>query len=168
MNSKTKKITIILLTIVLAGVAVFLGIKLYQMRQEQIAPTVPKAISEKCTLEFTVPAPSPTPTPSCYQTCDPENDTCSEGLVCQTVNNEPIRVNPDCPEEEDCQCPGVTPTPTSTPTPTPETTPTPTSTPTPTPETTPTLTPTPTPTPETTSTPTQHQLQHQPQRRQKH
>jgi outer membrane biosynthesis protein TonB len=130
MNNKTKKITIILLTVVLAVVAVFLGIKLYQMRQEQVAPTLPKAISEKCTLEFTVPAPSPTPTPEATPTPTP------------TLTPTPT--------------PEVTPTPTPTPTPTltPEATPTPTLTPTPTPTPSPTETPTEAPVTETTPTPT--------------
>jgi len=57
-----KNIIIISISLILGAAAIITGIKLYQLRQESIAPTEPKAISEECTLEFTVSALTPTPT----------------------------------------------------------------------------------------------------------
>jgi len=57
-----KNIIIIGTSLILGLVAIIAGFKLYQLRQESIAPTEPGAVSEKCTLEFTVSIPSLTPT----------------------------------------------------------------------------------------------------------
>jgi len=117
-----KTIAIVLSSLVLVGLTVFLGYKIYQTRRENIAPTRPEAISEACTLEFSI---SP-PLPECYETCDPLNSLCPEGLDCQDIDGSDVCVNPDCPLEEDCLCPEPTPTPISTPTPKITTTPIPT------------------------------------------
>ena len=58
-----KNIVIISVSLILGAAAIVTGVKLYQLRQESIAPTEPKAISERCTLEFTVSVSTPTPTP---------------------------------------------------------------------------------------------------------
>lgn len=58
-----KNIIIISVSLILGAAAIVTGVKLYQLRQESIAPTEPKAISERCTLEFTVSVSTPTPTP---------------------------------------------------------------------------------------------------------
>lgn len=99
----TKTIAIVLSSLFLLGLTVFLAYKIYQTRQENLAPTKPEAVSESCTLEFSI-KPEPAE-PECYQTCDPDNDLCPNGLVCQEVGGNPVCVNPDCPEEEDCVCP---------------------------------------------------------------
>ena len=130
-----RNIIILILSLILGAVAVITGIKLYQLRQESIAPTKPKAVTEKCTLEFTVSAPTLTPTatpiPECWSICSIDTD-CPEELSCQITDEETNTkrcVNPECPQEEDCQCPSPTATPTLTPTLTPTSTPTSTSAP---------------------------------------
>jgi hypothetical protein len=166
-------LTVGLITVVLAVIALGTAWKLYQAGREPVAPTAPVSVpkaqeeptstptpEEPCVLEFEVPSgtptptptgtvtPTPTPVPECWEEC---TDECSGDLVCQDVEGTDRCVNKDCPEEEDCECPGATPTPTPTPgptaTPTPTPTPGPTSTPTPTPTPKPGVTTTPTPTP---------------------
>lgn len=102
-KNTTKTIAIILSSLFLLGLTVFLAYKIYQTRQENLAPTEPEAVSEACTLEFSI-KPEPAE-PECYQACDLNNDLCPNGLVCQNIGGNPICVNPDCPEEEDCVCP---------------------------------------------------------------
>ena len=125
-----------LLTVVLAFVAIATAIRLYQLRQQAVAPTAPEepeaAISGPAceTLFFTINTPTPTstltPTPT------------------KTPTPTPTATKTPTPKP-----PTPTPTPTPkppTPTPTPTRTPTPTKTPTPTATNTPTPTPTPLPT----------------------
>ncbi len=102
-KKKIVTVLIVIATVILAGVAVFTAIRLYQLRQEAVAPTAPEEseaaepVIEECTqLAFTIDE-DPTPTPT--------------GTVTPT------------PTET------VTPTPTSTPGPTTTPTPTPTGTP---------------------------------------
>jgi len=100
-------ILIVIATIALAGVAVFTAIRLYQLRQEPVAPTAPTSEPEaaapvSCTaLTFTLTTPEG---PSCYETCTETPDDCPSGLECQTIDSELLCVDPDCPEEEDCAC----------------------------------------------------------------
>ena len=77
---KNKIVTVLILiaTLVLAGVAIFTAIRLYQLRQQAVAPTAPTskpeaAAPQACTaLTFTIatptpggsPTPTPTPTPT--------------------------------------------------------------------------------------------------------
>lgn len=137
-----------LITVVLAVIALGTAWKLYQAGKEPVAPTapvsIPKAVEEPtatpvpeepCVLTFNVATGTPTPTitvPDCWDECI---DDCSGDLVCQDVSGTKRCVNESCDDEEDCECPGATPTPTSTPTPGPTATPKPgvTTTPTPTP-----------------------------------
>lgn len=150
-------------TVILAVIAVITALRLYQTRQEPIAPTAPQPAPAleptatpietdpvaACSLSFNVggvtitPSPTPTVSPKCWTTCTSKDD-CPSSLECQTVDGAKHCVNPDCPEEEDCDCPEG---PTSTPTPGPSSTPTPgpTSTPTPKAGVQPTATPIPLP-----------------------
>lgn len=123
-KKKIVTVLIVIATVILAGVAVFTAIRLYQLRQQAVAPTAPAEseaaapTTEECTqLAFTI-GEEPTPTPT-------------EGPT-PTPTPTPTGT--------------VTPTPTGTVTPTPTSTPGPTATPTPTPTETPiaqaTLTPT--------------------------
>jgi hypothetical protein len=168
MDKKKKTIFAIALslgTVVLAIIAVITALKLKQISEEEIKPTVPEEPKAAeiaplptlppagtCYLVFGGPTetptptttgtltPTPTPTPvslECWDECVVDSD-CPGSLVCQEVETIDRCVNPDCPEEEDCTCPGETPTPTPTET----ATPTPTTTATPTPGG--TVTPTPT------------------------
>ncbi len=121
-KKKIVTVLIVIATVILAGVAVYTAIRLYQLRQEAVAPTAPAESEaaaptiEECTeLFFTIGELTPTPTPTATPT--------PTGTVTPT------------------------PTPTATPTPTGTVTPTPTGTVTPTPTSTPGPTTTPTPTP---------------------
>ena len=124
-KKKIVTVLIVIATVILAGVAVYTAIRLYQLRQEAVAPTAPEeseaaaAVIEECTqLVFTI-GEDPTPTPT-------------EGPT-----------------------PTPTPTPTGTVTPTPTGTVTPTPTSTPGPTATPTSAPTETPIAQATPTPTE-------------
>jgi len=55
-----KTIAVILSSLALLGLTVFLAYKIYQTRQENLAPTEPEAVSEDCTLEFSI-TPQKTP-----------------------------------------------------------------------------------------------------------
>ena len=121
-------ILIILVTVILAGVAVYTAFRLYQLRQQPVAPNVPTsrpgaqeaspspspAVTNTCSLAITLgatatptPTPTPTPAPECNDTCTtnadcPSDMTCSNGL-CR---------HPDCVSESDCNCAVATATPT--------------------------------------------------------
>lgn len=79
MRKRIITILILAATIILAGVAVFTAIRLYQLRQEAVAPTAPTsrpraAAPQKCTeLAFTVSAAeeSPSPSPEASPTATP-------------------------------------------------------------------------------------------------
>ncbi len=73
--------------------------------------------SENCSC----PEPTPTPTPTlgivkCYEECI-NDDNCTYGLFCQEVGGVKRCLNPGCPTETSCGCPGPTATPTNTPPP---------------------------------------------------
>lgn len=131
---KGKLFTIItvVITVILAGVAVFTAVRLYQLRQESISPTSPKSEPE-----------------ACGGGNEPQVTQCTS-LVFNLTQNSPT------PTITVAVTPTVTLTPTVTSTPTPTNTPKPTSTPTPTDKPIGGNDPTPTPTdqPEATSTPT--------------
>ncbi len=123
---KNKLVTVLILvaTIILAGVAIFTAIRLYQLRQEAVAPTAPEskpraaAVPEACgSLVFTLtaissPSPSasatasPTSTPtqgepnSCGGTCGSDSN-CKSGLTCY----QGFCRNPSCSSDTDCNCP---------------------------------------------------------------
>ncbi|MBU0998507.1 hypothetical protein KJ570_03200 [Patescibacteria group bacterium] len=79
LKSKFGTILIILSTLVLAGIAVFTAIRLYNLRQEAVAPTAPTskpaaAETKSCdllTLNLTTPTPTGTPTPTPTDTPTP-------------------------------------------------------------------------------------------------
>lgn len=56
-KSKVATAVILLATFILAGVAIFTAIRLYQLRQQPVAPNVPssqpRAQTNACTLSFT-------------------------------------------------------------------------------------------------------------------
>lgn len=158
MKNKIATIGIIIATIVLAGVAVFTAVRLYQLRKEAVAPNVPSSKPQAATtpktcsaLTFTLGTPTPTPTsiPQCNKTPCSSDTQCPSDLVCYRPGPQPSGPtnmgacrNPRCLTSADCIC--RTPTPTATPTSTP--TGSPTATPTGIPGETPTSTPTATPT----------------------
>lgn len=121
-------------TIILGIVAVISGYRLYQLRDEKITPTAPEevpAVTEQCTLTFTIPSPTPTETPIPTATPTPPEGDC-QMRICFLI-------------------PTLTPTETPVPTVEPTETPMPTEEPVPTDEPVPTVEPQ--PTAEPTSTP---------------
>lgn len=79
---KNKVVTVLILaaTLILAGIAIFTAIRLYQLRQQAVAPTAPTkpkaAAPQACSpLSFTVSAatlgPTPTPTATAKATASP-------------------------------------------------------------------------------------------------
>lgn len=147
-KGKLGTVLILLATLVLAGVAVFTAVRLYDLRNQSVAPNVPSSIPHAqevstCSLSFslttststptetptTTPTPTgsstptETPTPtgtpnSCNGTCG-SNFNCQGGLMCY----QGFCRNPSCTTDSSCGCGGTstptsTPTGTSTPTPT--------------------------------------------------
>lgn len=128
---------ILLATFVLAGVAIFTAVRLYQLRQQPVAPNVPSSIPRaaeipgSCSaLAFTLSSASPSPTPSgtasptptgsstpnpsgtpnaCGGTCG-SNSNCASNLICY----QSFCRNPSCTTSTNCVCSG-TPNPTATP-----------------------------------------------------
>lgn len=126
MKNKAVSIVILVITLLLAGVAIFTAVRLYQLRQESVAPTAPEsepaaAAPESCSsLSFTIGEPTDTPTNTitttptvkdCAQSCAASSE-CKSGLIC---SNGSCR-NPSCSAETDCVCPTATTTTTTTPT----------------------------------------------------
>lgn len=136
---KTGTILIIIFTVILAGIAIFTAFRLYQLRQEAVAPNVPSSYPKAesvstpiaCTvLSFTIGSPEPSPTESPIPSGSPtENPTPTQtpvagepnscGGTCGSNSNcasgffcyDGYCRNPSCPSEADCNCPaGATPT----------------------------------------------------------
>ena len=116
MKSKNKIVTIaiILTTLVLAGIAIFTAIRLYQTRN--VAPTDSSAAAgpKVCQLSFTITGTVPTPTATpqqCNSVCTNDNQ-CGAGLKCITVNSTTGTKrcrNVTCSTDSDCIC-NATPT----------------------------------------------------------
>jgi hypothetical protein len=144
---------ILTVTMILAGVAIFTAVRLYQLGNQPVAPNVPSSIphaqevtatatptptpSGVCTLSFTIttstPTPTPTPVPQCNTACT-STTQCPSTLTCYKANGATSGFcrNAQCSSEISCICstPTPTPTPTATPTGTPGPSGTPTATPT--------------------------------------
>src|SRR3989337_1792515 len=88
MKNKIVTVLIIFATVILAGVAIFTAVRLYQLRQEPVAPTAPESKPKADTaaqpqackeLAFVIetpnitpsPGPSKTPTPTASKTPTP-------------------------------------------------------------------------------------------------
>jgi hypothetical protein len=157
MKNKVVTILIVIATIILAGIAIFTAIRLYQLRQEAVAPTAPEKPSaltpaptagyDACTaFTFTVSTPAPG---ACNSSCETDSDCtsptedsdlicyqppfyCPPGQNCIQVMPPKVCRNESCETDEDCICSDfeVTPTPTPTATSTPGATKTPSPTPT--------------------------------------
>ena len=117
LKNKVVTVLIVVATIILAGVAIFTALRLYQLRTRPVAPTAPESQPaageqpkpEACRqLAFTISTPTPTPT--------------GTGTPTPTSTGTPTPTTTTT----------TTPTPTGSGTPTPTTTEAPTSTPTPT------------------------------------
>ena len=144
----TKKPLIVgalIVTAVLAAIALITAFKLYELGLEKIIPTKEKekevfqeAPEEyPCRISFIIEAtpsaspspspsaspspspsasPSPSPTYGCWDQCN-YNYQCPDDLECLEVNNVNRCVNPSCRQETDCACPEFTPSPSPSPTP---------------------------------------------------
>lgn len=126
MKSKNKIVTIaiILTTLVLAGIAIFTAIRLYQTRN--VAPTSSEAagVPKACKLSFTITGATPTATATplqCNSVCTSDSQ-CGSGLKClatsPNVSTKRCR-KVACPSDNDCVC-NATTTPTATATATPQ------------------------------------------------
>lgn len=137
MKGKVATIVILLATFILAGVAIFTAIRIYQLRQTSISPIAPSSKpaaqeTTQCSLTFTLGetptasptssptasptgSPSPTPVPQCDESCTASSE-CPSNLTCSIAPGETTGTcrNPSCSGNSDCIC--TTPTPTSTPT----------------------------------------------------
>lgn len=99
---KNKIVTVLILiaTLVLAGVAIFTAIRLYQLRQQAVAPTAPEskpkaAVPEACTaLTFTLTTPTgtqtPTPTPTPTGTKTPTPTPTGTSTPTATATSSPV------------------------------------------------------------------------------
>lgn len=140
LKGKVATVIILLATFVLAGVAIFTAVRLYQLRQTPVAPNVPSSIPRAadttCSLSFTLASITPTPTSTASatptatatatstatatptgtgtpNTCNGtcgSNSNCGSDLIC---SNGYCR-NPSCTGETDCTCPSSTSTATAT------------------------------------------------------
>jgi len=70
--SKLGTILIIITTVILAGIAIFTAIRLYELRQEPVAPNVPESLPKaenvapvnNCSITFTISGPTESPIPT--------------------------------------------------------------------------------------------------------
>lgn len=121
MKNKITTIGIIIATLVLAGIAIFTAYRLYQLRQQAVAPTAPEskpaagAPSSCSGLAFNLSIP-PTIIPlSCNTPCNLSDDPreCGQGLSCLNTSSDPNSLilkcrNPQCPSQANCICaPGI-------------------------------------------------------------
>lgn len=117
MKNKLTTIGIIIATLVLAGVAVFTAIRLYQLRQQPVAPNVPSskpkaaAAPKACTaLTFTL-GQTPTPTPTGSPTSTPTGSPTPTGTPTSTPTGNPTATptgvpnfcNGTCGSNSNCQ-----------------------------------------------------------------
>lgn len=103
-KGKVGTVLILTVTVLLAGVAVFTAIRLYQLGSQSVAPNAPASCplangvtGTACTINFTagtvVPTPTATPTPTltlpptlkCNGGCTTSPDNCPSGLACTEV-----------------------------------------------------------------------------------
>src|SRR5258708_34309911 len=130
-----KTLIIVFPIYVLAAIAIFTSIRLYQTRQNAVAPNAPSSRPAAAslppvscqTLAFTISTPTPTPTGTatatptatptptpvaqCGTTCTTNSD-CPTSMVCYVG----VCRNPSCTTDSSCLCATATPTPTVPPT----------------------------------------------------
>ena len=113
---------ILLVTIILAGVAIFTAIRLYQLGNQAVAPNVPSSIPQAaentttttlstCSLTFTL-----VKSLQCNSACNLQDSPaqCGQGFSClNTSGNSNTLIlkcrNPQCPTSTNCVCPTPTP-----------------------------------------------------------
>lgn len=138
-KNKFTVIGIILTTVILAGVAIFTAMRLYQTRTAPVAPNVPSSkpkaqevattAPNACQLSFTLTTTTPTPTstatstptttatpvPECNTVCSTTSD-CPSNLTCYKPNGATSGNcrNTQCTTANNCLCATATPTATAT------------------------------------------------------
>lgn len=150
-KNKLTVIGIVLTTVILAGVAIFTAMRLYQTRTEPVAPNAPSSkpkaqeVVNACSLSFTLATSTPTatptatptrtptatptvtatPVPQCNSVCSTTSD-CPSNLTCYKPNGATSGNcrNAQCNTASNCLCATATPTATTTATPTKTATPT--------------------------------------------
>ena len=146
MKNKYTVIGIILVTILLAGIAIFTAMRLYQTRDVAVAPNVPSSKPKAqevpvntCSLSFTLtiaastatatatstatsiatstPTATASPNPQCNNSCT-SNSNCPSGLMCYIASGATSGNcrNTQCLSETDCTCAVATTSATVTPT----------------------------------------------------
>ena len=109
MKNKYTIIGIIATTIVLAGVAIYTAIRLYQTRQTAVAPNVPssqpRAANPACSMSFTLSEGSSTPTATSTATATATGTatatSTSTATATATATSNP-QCNNNCSENTDC------------------------------------------------------------------
>lgn len=105
MKNKITTAVIIIATVVLAGVAIFTAVRLYQLRQESITPIAPtsKPKADVCpgpgactALTFNLTTGSPTPTPTATPTGSPTPTP--TGTPTATPTSTPTATQPSLPD----------------------------------------------------------------------
>lgn len=113
MKDKKGKFTsyiIVLATLILAVVAIFVGLKLYKLRQESVSPTAPESESEAAkktacealTFKLATPTPTVTPTPTPTPTKKPTATPRTTRAPTQPPSPKPKACNQSCEEDTDC------------------------------------------------------------------
>jgi hypothetical protein len=110
-KGKLGTVIILTFTVILAGVAIFTALRLYQLRQQPVAPNVPSSIPmaqevapETCALTFTISSGSPTPTPTGtpIETPTPTPTTTPDGSPTPTPAATPNSCNGTCGSNYNC------------------------------------------------------------------
>lgn len=106
-KKKIVTVLIVIATVILAGVAVYTAIRLYQLRQEAVAPTAPEEseaaapITEECSqLVFTITQESPSPSPSPSPTESPSPSPSPTASPTASPTTSPIAQASPSPTEE--------------------------------------------------------------------
>lgn len=115
LKGKFATVVIILATVVLAGIAIFTAVRLYQLRQQPVAPNVPSSIPRAaevtpapvaCTLSFTLAvetaSPTPTATPSGTPTETPSGTPTATPTGTPGPTSTPNACNGTCGSNFNC------------------------------------------------------------------
>lgn len=99
LKGKFGTVIILLFTVILAGVAIFTALRLYQLRQQPVAPNVPSSVPRAheatsppagaCTLSFTLLTTTPTATPTGSPTATPTGTASSTATPTATPTGTP-------------------------------------------------------------------------------
>lgn len=124
-KSKLATILIVIFTLLLAGVAVFTAMRLYNTRNQAVAPNAPSSkpaaqentnqLSNACQVSFTIDLSTPTPVPECNSTCTTDSQ-CPTSMECYIESGKTTGScrSSLCLTESSCVCPTATATATAT------------------------------------------------------